>query len=224
MTKTDNPDYVTLPELIAYAREHGCELDAAFQHFRDIGRTAPVAPLAPIRDGWQPPAVTFQFAPAAEERAQRLHSLAAVETAARKGFETLMLSKARRNQKPVSALDFIFSSFAMPDGDYDDGYTISPINECEILIEASVFTTLDAIGDLPVAIPTLESTIKQERKTMPRYKCGNCDWEGSAEELRDIKRYWERVDEDLDHAEPDGECPKCGALAYEKESAETDGS
>ena len=63
MTKTDNPDYVTLPELIAYAREHGCELDAAFQHFRDIGRTAPVAPLAPIRDGWQPPAVTFQFSP-----------------------------------------------------------------------------------------------------------------------------------------------------------------
>jgi hypothetical protein len=45
-------------------------------------------------------------------------------------------------------------------------------------------------------------------------QCANCDWTG--EDVRPIKHYSERVDPD-DDAEPAGECPECGCLAYEVE-------
>lgn len=45
-------------------------------------------------------------------------------------------------------------------------------------------------------------------------ECANCAWRGPLSALNDIKNYHERVDED-DEAEPDGECPECGCLAYD---------
>lgn len=44
-------------------------------------------------------------------------------------------------------------------------------------------------------------------------QCADCGAVFPASQLRDIRRYWERVDED-DVTKPDGECPHCGALAY----------
>ena len=52
---------------------------------------------------------------------------------------------------------------------------------------------------------------------MPKYECANCEWTGSQEELKDIRHWHERVDVDHDTVFPDGECPLCGALAYEAE-------
>ena len=49
----------------------------------------------------------------------------------------------------------------------------------------------------------------------PEAACDNCEWRGDPSELKDIKRYHERVDDD-DGEEPAGECPKCGCLAYMK--------
>jgi hypothetical protein len=54
------------------------------------------------------------------------------------------------------------------------------------------------------------------------YACDNCEWTGQKRELQPIKRYWERVDEDSGH-EPDGECPKCGCLAYARPDDGDDG-
>lgn len=150
---TVNSNYVTLPELIAYALDHDCDIDAAFNHFRDIGRIASVPPPKPIPDGWQPPSVTFRFTAPAKDRAQRLHTLATVQAAARLEFETLMLGKARRTQKPVHALDIVFSSFAMPGGTHEDGYTILPIDDHTIQIEPTEFTPIDAIEDKSMLMP-----------------------------------------------------------------------
>ena len=45
-----------------------------------------------------------------------------------------------------------------------------------------------------------------------RCECFNCGSIWDIKELNEIKRYWERVEEGEE--EPDGECPKCGALCY----------
>lgn len=47
-------------------------------------------------------------------------------------------------------------------------------------------------------------------------ECANCDWRGPLSSLNAIKRYHERVDPE-DEAEPAGECPSCGCLAYSVE-------
>lgn len=51
-------------------------------------------------------------------------------------------------------------------------------------------------------------------KQDPLCECANCGKHSLLSALNPIKRYHERVDEDDEH-EPDGECPSCGALAYE---------
>jgi hypothetical protein len=54
-----------------------------------------------------------------------------------------------------------------------------------------------------------------------RVKCGNCQWEGTAGQLNEAKDLDERLDFPIGHPdciEPAGECPKCGALAYEVEA------
>lgn len=48
----------------------------------------------------------------------------------------------------------------------------------------------------------------------PYAECDNCAVVFPFDQLQLIKRYWERVDEDSE-CPPDGECPHCGALAYE---------
>lgn len=45
------------------------------------------------------------------------------------------------------------------------------------------------------------------------YQCDNCVRLWDFDELNNIQRYFERVDED--GPDPDGECPSCGCLAYE---------
>lgn len=52
-----------------------------------------------------------------------------------------------------------------------------------------------------------------DKPKVPACACANCDWRGPLADLKPIQRYWERVDEE-DGAEPDGECPECGCLAY----------
>lgn len=47
-------------------------------------------------------------------------------------------------------------------------------------------------------------------------ECDNCEFAGCKEDLNDIKDYSERVSDD--GPEPEGECPKCGALCYEVEA------
>lgn len=44
-------------------------------------------------------------------------------------------------------------------------------------------------------------------------ECADCSWRGHVDEVKPIKRYHERVDED-DEWRPAGECPECGSLAY----------
>jgi hypothetical protein len=46
-----------------------------------------------------------------------------------------------------------------------------------------------------------------------RCECANCSAIWDINELNEIKRYWERVDEN-DEYQPDGECPNCGSLCY----------
>ncbi len=47
-----------------------------------------------------------------------------------------------------------------------------------------------------------------------RCECGDCDWEGTTNdlELSDIQDIFERIDPGSEV--PAGECPECGALAY----------
>lgn len=49
-------------------------------------------------------------------------------------------------------------------------------------------------------------------------ECDNCEFAGCKEDLNDIKDYSQRVD--ADGPEPEGECPKCGALCYAKADEE----
>ena len=44
------------------------------------------------------------------------------------------------------------------------------------------------------------------------YECQNCGELWELDELQPIHRYYERVAQD--EAEPDGECPECGALCH----------
>jgi hypothetical protein len=152
-TKASDAAPVTLPEVFAYAREHGCGLDAAFAHFKALGRIASEEPPKPVRDGWRPPDVAFVFSEDAAARADTLHSRASVEKAAREEFERVMLSMARRRQKDVTATNLVFSSFAMADGDYDAGYTIVPRADGRVMIEASRFETVAVDDEVDVNIP-----------------------------------------------------------------------
>lgn len=43
-------------------------------------------------------------------------------------------------------------------------------------------------------------------------ECADCSWRGHINDVKPIRHYWERVDEDDDN-EPAGECPECGSLA-----------
>lgn len=52
-----------------------------------------------------------------------------------------------------------------------------------------------------------------------KHECDNCGSRFRAEELKEIKDYAQRVDSENI---PSGECPKCGALCYEIETAATD--
>jgi hypothetical protein len=45
------------------------------------------------------------------------------------------------------------------------------------------------------------------------FECQNCAAAWHLEDLRDIRRYWERVDPG--EPEPAGECPDCGSLCHE---------
>jgi hypothetical protein len=163
------PKHATLPELLAYARDNNITFDDAYKHFLEIGRIKKPEPLPPIPDGWTPPVVSFKFSPEAEARARALHSPEAVLAEARKEFEALMLEIARvrqcsfRPEDKVEATTFFFHSFAMTvnasgtGGDYDNGYTLIPIDAATIQIEATKFETLSpiAVGDdeMTVMIP-----------------------------------------------------------------------
>lgn len=46
-----------------------------------------------------------------------------------------------------------------------------------------------------------------------RHRCDNCDWQGTTEELNDIEDISMRITPG--GVVPSGECPECGALAYE---------
>lgn len=50
-------------------------------------------------------------------------------------------------------------------------------------------------------------------------RCGNCDKVWDIADLNEAKRLHERLDYPIGHPdciEPAGECPACGALAYEQ--------
>lgn len=49
-------------------------------------------------------------------------------------------------------------------------------------------------------------------ETYGKYDCDNCGKRWSLDDLKEIKRYHERV---TDGIEPAGECPECGALCYD---------
>lgn len=50
----------------------------------------------------------------------------------------------------------------------------------------------------------------------PMAQCADCAIVFPFADLKPVRRYWERVDEN-DGYEPDGDCPFCGALAYRVE-------
>lgn len=47
---------------------------------------------------------------------------------------------------------------------------------------------------------------------MSKAKCDDCEWIGDANDVKEIHRFWERVEAGCEM--PSGECPECGALAY----------
>lgn len=53
---------------------------------------------------------------------------------------------------------------------------------------------------------------KKTKTKEPRATCGNCQHECPVSKLGEIRHYGERVE--AAGPEPDGECPKCGALSY----------
>lgn len=46
-----------------------------------------------------------------------------------------------------------------------------------------------------------------------RFTCGNCDWSGPEAELGEVQDLLQRIEPG--DTVPDGECPCCGALAFE---------
>jgi hypothetical protein len=56
---------------------------------------------------------------------------------------------------------------------------------------------------------TVEHVPEKEEPVEENY-CQNCDWKGPDDELKPIRKLWERVEPG--DPMPSGECPKCGAL------------
>lgn len=46
----------------------------------------------------------------------------------------------------------------------------------------------------------------------PECACGNCSWQGSTNDVEDIRDIWSRIE--AGDTFPAGECPDCGCFAY----------